>query len=104
MVNVQHVRNDGAHVLEVEGVLDIFTIEDFDNSLLELHDVSSLTIDLSRLTFIDSTGIGALLRAIYLAQEQNFPIHLTGMSEGIREMFETIGVMRVLEALQKGEK
>jgi anti-anti-sigma factor len=103
MVKIQHVQTDRHHVLEVEGVMDFFTIGDFDAALEEMQDVSSLTIDFSRLTFIDSTGIGAILRAIHLSQEQGFPIYLTGMNEEIREMFETVGVLRVLEALQKGE-
>lgn len=104
MVTIRHLQKGDTCILEVEGVLDIFTVEELDAALLMVKEVRHLLIDLSRLSFLDSTGIGAILRAIYLGQDQGFTVELSGMNKEIKELLETVGVLRVLDALQKGEK
>jgi anti-anti-sigma factor len=56
---------DGAVRLELLGELDLAVAEEFSARLAELIDQRRLTrLDLSRLEFIDSTGIHALIRAV----------------------------------------
>jgi len=101
MVQIHHYKQAGKHQIVVEGVLDIFSIDAFDQALEQLEEITSLSIDLSGLQFIDSTGIGGILRAVYLSHEKRFAIELNGMNSEIREMFETVGVMRVMDALRE---
>jgi anti-anti-sigma regulatory factor len=45
------------------GVLDLFTIDAFDSGVAELENAGDdVALDLSRLTFLDSTGLGAIVR------------------------------------------
>ncbi|WP_134686384.1 STAS domain-containing protein [Brevibacillus migulae] len=104
MITIRQSRNENILVFAVEGVLDIFTVDDFDAALTEVTGVQKLVIDLSAVTFLDSTGIGAILRAIYQGQDHGFTVELSGMNEEIKELFDTVGILRVLEALQKGER
>jgi anti-anti-sigma factor len=87
--------------LKINGVLDISTIDIFSTQIDQLLDVSLLKIDFSNLEFIDSTGIGSIMELIYLAQEKRFKIHLKGMNETTKEIFEIVGLFTILESLQK---
>jgi anti-anti-sigma factor len=53
------------------------------------------------LEFIDSTGVGSIINAIYLSKEQKFKMKLQGMNQVIHDLFDTLGVYYMLEAVQK---
>jgi anti-anti-sigma factor len=101
MLEIDQYQTSDSYHLALKGMLDIFTIDTFNIYIDKLPNITTLTINLSGLTFIDSTGIGGILRVIYLSKEQGFRIKLEGMNENIREMLETVGVLRILEALQR---
>ncbi|NRD76886.1 STAS domain-containing protein [Bacillus sp. BRMEA1] len=89
-------------VIRINGVMDIATMDAFHVQMEQLPATfSSLLLDFSNLEFIDSTGIGAIVELIYLSQEKNFTIMFEGMNEDIEEIFEMLGVFRILEALKK---
>jgi len=52
----------GVHVVALQGELDIVSAYDFALALVDVAG-STVVVDLSDLTFIDSTGIGALVMA-----------------------------------------
>ncbi|MGX6443727.1 STAS domain-containing protein [Neobacillus sp. K501] len=94
-------KNLDQAVVQINGTMDITTIEVFATKMDKLAKVSQLLLDFSNLEFIDSTGIGAIMELIYLSQEQNFTIKLTGMDETIHKIFEIVGLFTILEALKK---
>jgi anti-anti-sigma factor len=106
MLIVETQKRESVYSIVVEGVLDIATVDIFHERVDQLEDehFSSLIVDFSKLLFIDSTGIGAMLRVIYLSRDKGFLVQLDGMSENIKDIFETVGVMRILEALQKEDR
>ncbi|MHB1405122.1 MAG: STAS domain-containing protein [Desulfitobacteriaceae bacterium] len=104
MLSVYTNNKNSSHIVKLVGVLDISTVDKFDEHVRTLDSVSTLIIDFSELEFIDSTGIGAILRLIYRSQDEDFSVELEGLQEYIREIFDTVGVVRVLEAMRKGGK
>jgi len=55
---------NGLSVIALAGELDLSTIPRLEDRLLhELHDPESVIVDLSQLIFIDSSGIGLLIKA-----------------------------------------
>ena len=62
--------------------------------------METLIIDFSGLEFIDSTGIGSIMNAIYLSQEKGFKLQLKGVDELTHTVFEMVGLYQILEALQ----
>jgi anti-anti-sigma factor len=103
MLMVETQKTESVYSIVVEGVLDIATVDILHERVdqLEKEDFTLLTVDFSKLLFIDSTGIGAILRVIYLSRDKGFSVKLDGMSENIKDIFETVGVMRILATLQK---
>jgi anti-sigma B factor antagonist len=59
------------------------------------HASGDVIVDLSQVTFIDSTGINALVRARREALDGRF--YVVGASERIRRVFEITGVAEYLE-------
>jgi anti-anti-sigma factor len=95
------VKKEQAQItLYVEGVLDISTVSLFDSYLENLGDINLLTIDFSRLKFIDSTGLGAIINVIYLSQEKGFKLRLQGMDEQTEHIFQTVGLYEILKTFQ----
>jgi anti-anti-sigma factor len=88
--------------LKLNGILDISTTNLIDPYLEEIVDIETLIIDFSGLEFIDSTGIGSIMNAIYLSQEKNFKLQLKGVDELTHTVFEMVGLYQILEAF-KGE-
>jgi anti-anti-sigma factor len=99
-LTVQKECLDEKVVLNIKGILDISTAHVFENYIQGIENVKELVIDFSNLEFIDSTGIGMIMEAIYLSQEKQFVIKLTGIHEPIYSILETVGLFKVLEAVQ----
>jgi anti-anti-sigma factor len=100
-LSIQKESLNGTTILKIHGILDISTGGVFERFIQETENIQELIIDFSNLEFIDSTGVGLILEIIHLSQEKQFTIHFLGIKEEIREIFETIGLFKVLEALQR---
>lgn len=85
-------------ILQLNGMLDITTTNLIDPYLEELEEIETIIIDFSNLEFIDSTGIGSIMNAIYLSQEKNFKLKLQGIDELTHTVFDTVGLYQILEA------
>jgi anti-anti-sigma factor len=57
-------------VVSVAGELDVASSQTLERELAKLHAVPTVVVDLRQLTFIDSTGLGVLVRSHQLAKEQ----------------------------------
>jgi anti-anti-sigma factor len=65
------VKTEGrATVLELFGELDVATSQALEAELARVSDAELLVIDLRALDFIDSTGLGVLVRTHHHAKEQ----------------------------------
>lgn len=98
------VRKDvqgGTTIFTLKGILDISTSNVIDPYLDDLGDINILVLDFSELEFIDSTGIGSIINAIYLTQEKNFTLKLQGIDELTHQVFETVGLYQILNAIQE---
>lgn len=85
------IRADGPHMFSVRGELDIATVPLMNVAIA--HAVSQggpITIDMSFLTFMDSTGVGAILKS---ANElANGCIVLHGVHDEVSRVIELMGV------------
>ena len=60
---------DRGTVVTVAGELDVASSQVLERELRQLHEVPVVVVDLRGLTFIDSTGLGVLVRAHQVARE-----------------------------------
>ena len=84
-------RHEGTEVIvTVDGELDYSTAERFMACILEVLDTKprSITVDLHRITFSDSSGLSALLRAHGLAFVDQVAFRIKDPSPGLRRRLE----------------
>lgn len=62
-MEIQDEEKEGYHIVTPIGELDVYTVPLFRKVMLKLEGdrVHEIIIDLSRLTFIDSSGLGSLI-------------------------------------------
>lgn len=68
-----------ATVVTVRGELDVASSQRLEQELSKLRGVPLVVVDLRELTFVDSTGLGVLVRSHQLAKEQS---HRFGLVRG----------------------
>ena len=94
-------RRDDEVTLFLAGEIDIAGAPDLDAVLAEAAhwpDVSGVVVDLSALTFTDSTGIGALIRGRRLADANGKRYTVVSARHGVREVLDLAAVWHFLHA------
>jgi len=78
--------------------LDAGNAADFKRDIAPLLETSSkLVIDLSRLRFVDSSGLGAFISCLRKLNAKGGDLKLSGMSKQVRAVFELVRMHRVFE-------
>lgn len=88
-------RNEGdVVVVSASGEVDVFTAPGLDEALREQLDAgaSRLVIDLSSVVFLDSTGLGVLVKNLKRTREAGGWMHLVVTSDRIRKIFDITGL------------
>ena len=65
---------------------------------------SQLVIDLSRLRFVDSSGLGAILSCLRQVSAKGGDLKLCGMSKQVRATFELVRMHRIFEIFSSREE
>jgi anti-sigma B factor antagonist len=65
--------------------------------LLEAH--ANLVLDLSRLRFVDSSGLGAFISCLRKLNAKGGDLKLCGMSKPVRAVFELVRMHKVFDIL-----
>ncbi|MEU0990615.1 STAS domain-containing protein [Streptomyces sp. NPDC005953] len=87
----------GPHLLTLAGELDHHTGPRLREALDEIpfDSGAGLVIDLSGLTYCDSTGITLLVSAYQRAQNTSSPLSLAGLSPDLLRVFRIVGLDQV---------
>jgi anti-sigma B factor antagonist len=88
----------GSPVLRLEGELDLSVAEELEQQLLHAlrRADERLCVDLSEVTYIDSSSVRALLRAAAFAHDRGKRVQVTSASGISRRVIELAGVEDVL--------
>ncbi len=86
-------------VLALRGELDLATAPELQRRLLELiaRPVPALTVDLARLTFLDSSGLGVLYRARQAADGQGTSFRLHAVPDHVMRVLDVTAMAPLFE-------
>jgi anti-sigma B factor antagonist len=86
-------------VLAVRGEVDVHSASQLQDRLLQIIGAGqrSVVVDLSWLSFIDSTGLGALVAARNQAQQASVALRIVCRAERILKLFRITGLDAVFE-------
>jgi anti-sigma B factor antagonist len=93
----QYTRSDGTVVVQVRGELDLGTEEGLKSLLLDLATKvkpPSIVIDMANLTFVDSTGIGALAAGYNAAIENRVGFLVRDLAPAVEKQLRIAGLYR----------
>jgi anti-sigma B factor antagonist len=93
IASFRRIDRPGAPCLVVAGEIDLLVVDRFNAALTELigDAQSPAVLDLTAVTFFNSTGIGALVAANALAEERGVQLTIEP-SESVRRVLEVIGM------------
>ncbi|RDI40045.1 STAS domain-containing protein [Falsibacillus pallidus] len=97
---VDNSRERDEVIIVISGELDIFTIGEVMNKIDELT-VRTCILDFSGVTFIDSSGIGFVLRKIMDWQEEGRSLTFINLQPAVHEVMEEMGAFLILEEVLK---
>ena len=92
----QHVT---ASLVDVEGEVDVLTSPRLKTALVAVVDAGATTvvINLDRVRYMDSTGLGVIVSATKRVREKDGSIVLTGLSPHLMKIFEITGLRKVFD-------
>lgn len=96
-VVTQFTRGDGTVVVQVRGELDLATEDGLRSLLVDLASrvrPPSIVIDMAKLTFVDSTGIGALTAGYNAAIENRVGFLVRDLSPTVEKQLRIAGLYR----------
>lgn len=96
---VESDRIEGVSLLRLQGELDMATAVELRRAVADAISGAPLVVilDLSELTFIDSTGIGVLLGSSHKAREAGCSFVVRSPSRSVRKALHLTGVDQALD-------
>ncbi|MBR2743326.1 MAG: anti-sigma factor antagonist [Clostridia bacterium] len=98
-MQITYEYNGGGLTVYLSGELDHHTAKktrDAIDDIISMKDVKKLTIDMSGVVFMDSSGIGLVLGRYKLLCELGATLELRVKNAQIRRIFEMSGVNRLI--------
>ena len=97
--------HEGVLLFVLTGELDIYSAADFDRRIADLDGdlPAHVVIDLAGLTFVDSSGINALVQAVRSIETRGGTAVLAGPRPEARRVFEITGLPEVVPVEQDRE-
>jgi anti-sigma B factor antagonist len=90
---------DDVVVLEVDGVVDAEHCVQLKKAIQKVRGegIRHFVLDLHKVGFIDSTGLGILISLMRQQRERGCELRLTGLQDEVRAIFEITRLFRVFD-------
>jgi anti-sigma B factor antagonist len=78
-------------IIELEGKFDIECVEDFETAFQKMVDYSTvpqIAVNMNKLDYIDSSGIGSLIKSLHSVKNQKGILILYGLKPMIMNVFK----------------
>ena len=92
-------RDADVVTVRLHGEIDVLTVDQVRVSLVEAlaGRPRAIVVDLSELSFIDSTGLGAIIFGFQRARDEGVGFRLAHPSRGVRQILVLSGLLEVVE-------
>lgn len=97
MFDIERAGEQGRVIVKLQGEIDLATVEKVNQTLSEaLTSASDVNVDLSGVSFLDSSGIRALVQAYRQAESAGARLYVTGAQDWVARVLEVTGVAGLL--------
>jgi anti-sigma B factor antagonist len=103
---VAHRVEQGLTVVKISGEIDVFTSPRLREMLLDIIDsgASHLVVDLSEVTFLDSTGLGVLVGIYHRLRARDGSMSFMGANDRVRRVFHVTQLTKIFVLHQSLEE
>lgn len=103
--STRSVLRDGLGLVELTGEVDLYTAPRFKEDVVALIDegVTELIVDLSGVTFIDSTALGVLISGVKRLHDSDGRLLVVAGSKPVVRILSITGLDRVLSVFDTRE-
>ncbi|WP_078543047.1 anti-sigma factor antagonist [Litchfieldia alkalitelluris] len=93
------------HYVTIHGEIDVYTAPQVKEKLLPISEIenSHLIVDLSDVSYLDSTGLGIFIGAFKNIKKHNGEFKLVGLSERLERLFSITGLSGIMDIDRKLE-
>lgn len=98
-LEVDLVKNMEQATLRLTGEIDAYTapqLKESFNSLME-QDSREIIVDLEKVTYMDSTGLGVFIGALKSAKEKDKQLKLVNIHERVFRLFQITGLDEIMD-------
>lgn len=90
---------DNQVTVYVSGEIDIYTAPDLKNKLVPLTKEKGkiVSVDLTDVNYMDSTGIGVFISALKSTKEHESDLQLVNLQDRILRLFEITGLTEIMD-------
>ncbi len=97
-----HQKGDYA-ILQIKGSLDMYSSLELKNLTenLPVGSSTSIILDLSEVNYVDSSGIGTMIKIVNQVQDAGGKLYITGLKPMIEKIFKVAGLMNYFAILSE---
>ncbi len=105
---VNFEKKDGFYLVKLEGELVFAELDKFEKEVIKKieEEPLSVVVDVSSVSFVDSSGLGALVKVYTKVRLRNHEFVLVGPSEEFKKVLEItnlLGLINIAESLEEAE-
>ncbi len=95
----------GAYIVDLGGEIDVYTSPKVKDAITELIDQGHyfLVINLEKVRYIDSTGLGVLIGGLKRVREHGGSVNLVCTNPQIRKIFDITGLVKIFGIFEDEE-
>ena len=104
-LEIAHAEHEGVRIVELAGELDVDSVDELEVALgaASAGAGARVCLDMSRLAFIDSTGLAAVIRAHITVVEDGGLFVVVAGPGAVRRTLETTGLVEMLSVVDARE-
>lgn len=98
-MNLQFYVKEDSLVVIMEGELDHHSTEEARNKIdnqLDVEGINKLILDFSKVSFMDSSGIGVVIGRYKKLSAKNGRVCIVGVSPSVKRVFELSGMFKII--------
>ncbi len=99
-LNIRVIDSEGGARVALSGRLSIDTSPEVRDRLLAILGqklISTVTVDMAELSYMDCSGLATLVESLKIARERNTTLLFTGLSDGPRYFLEVTGILYLFQ-------
>lgn len=104
-LKITNTVKDKVAVLSIAGEVDMFSSPQARNAIMELvkQRVPRVIVELSGVSYMDSSGVATLIEGLQLCQKYNGKLVVAGLRDNVREVFELTRLDKIFEIFKDVE-